>query len=47
MIRKVFDKKGQEAASSYSYLLKILLVMAIAVALYFALRSIAHGVLPR
>jgi len=47
MVRKRFDKKGQEAVPSYSYLLKILLVAAIAIALFFILRSIGNAVLPK
>jgi hypothetical protein len=47
MVRKRFDKKGQEGALSYRYLLKILLVAAIAIALFFILRSIGNEVLPK
>lgn len=45
MIEKRFNKKGQEGATSYRYLLIILLVVAIALALYFTLRSIGNAVL--
>jgi|TARA_Y100000294_G_scaffold158612_1_gene160981 hypothetical protein len=47
MVRKRFDKKGQEGALSYRYLLKILLVIAVAAVLYLMLRSITYGLLPK
>ena len=40
MLKKRFDKKGQEASPSYRYLMTILLVAAIATVLYFTLRTI-------
>ncbi|MEK6869574.1 MAG: hypothetical protein AABX74_05050 [Nanoarchaeota archaeon] len=47
MVQKRLNKKGQDASSSYKYLLTILLVLAIAIALYFILRSIGNAVLPK
>jgi hypothetical protein len=43
-----FDKKGQqEGASSYRYIMIILLIAAIAVALFLSLRSAINGVFPK
>lgn len=47
MVQKRFNKKAIEGALSYRYLLTILLVIAIAIALYFILRSIGNAVLPK
>ena len=47
VVQKRLNKKGQDASSSYKYLLTILLVLAIAIALYFILRSIGNAVLPK
>ena len=47
MIKKRLSKKAQEASESYSYLVKILLIIAIAIALYYTLRSIGNAFLPK
>ena len=47
MVQKRLNKKGQEASHSYKYLLAILLVIAVAISLYFILRSIGNAVMPK
>ena len=42
-----FNKKGQESAFSYEYLMWILLILAVATALYLILRSIGNALLPK
>ena len=47
MVKKRFNKKGQEASQSYKYLMTLLLVAAIAATLYFTLRAIGNAALPK
>ena len=47
IVKLTFNKKGQESAFQYEHLMWILLVLAIATALYLILRSIGNALLPK
>jgi len=47
MVKKRFNKKGQDASKSYEYLMWLLLIAAIAAILFLTLRSIGNAALPK
>ncbi len=47
MVKKRFNKKGQEGIFVPKYLLNILLIILIAIALYFMIRGIGNAFLPK
>jgi len=45
--KKIFYKKGEEQAYPYSFLIKLLMIIAVAVALYFIIGRIGNAFLPK
>lgn len=47
MVKKRFSKKAQGDILSFEYIIKILLVIIVAGALYFLMRAIGNAFLPK